>query len=335
MLRSEEIQDLAAALSKAQAEMRAAEKDGENPHLRSKYPTLASVWDACREPLTKHGLAVVQTTEPGDGAGSIVLVTTLLHSSGQWISSPLPMSAGKTDPQSIGSCLTYARRYGLSAMVGVAPDDDTEDDANAASQKAPQAQQAAQAPRQGRPVAERAVQSAERQQSYAQATGAAKEDPERAKARTAFFGVYSSHFGRTSDEQRHAIVNSLLMERHKAPVETWDDWKADHFAGAARLVVRHAETCPGGDACALLHPEKEPAAEPEAAPEPEGPDETPAPDTQPAAPNGAAPAAAARCSVETCGKPLTRGQIDVSKRSFGVPMCPSCQQERRKAEAGA
>jgi len=114
---------LAAALAAAQGEMSSAKKDGTNPHFASHYATLAAVWDACREPLAKHGLAVVQTTERDDGG--LVLITSLLHSSGEAVSGRMPVVAGKAgDMQSLGSALTYARRYGLAAIVGIAPDDD-------------------------------------------------------------------------------------------------------------------------------------------------------------------------------------------------------------------
>ncbi len=127
-LSSENINELAGALSKAQGEITCAIKDGMNPHFKSKYATLSSVWEACREPLSKHGLAVVQTTQPEND--QLIMVTTLMHSSGQWIKSLMPVIAMKSTPQAIGSATTYARRYSLASMVGVAPDDD--DDANEA-----------------------------------------------------------------------------------------------------------------------------------------------------------------------------------------------------------
>lgn len=119
---------LAAALAKAQGEMEGAAKASLNPHFKSRYADLASVWDACREPLSKHGLAVLQ---PVRADGPKVTITTILaHSSGEWISESLTMTATQNTPQGVGSAITYGRRYGLSAMVGIAPDDD---DGNAAS----------------------------------------------------------------------------------------------------------------------------------------------------------------------------------------------------------
>jgi len=125
---SENIADLATALAKAQAKIEGATKGKVNPHFKSKYADLARVWDAIRGPLTENGLSVVQApmTTP-DGA---ILRTMILHSSGQWIASTYPVNPVKNDMQGIGSATTYARRYSLMAMVGVAPEDD---DGNAAS----------------------------------------------------------------------------------------------------------------------------------------------------------------------------------------------------------
>ena len=123
MKTSEQISELAAALAAAQGMMENAVMNRVNPHFKSKYADLAAIFDAARKPLSANGLAIVQTI--GDG----VLHTRLLHTSGQWIASehPLPMSGR---PQEIGSALTYARRYSLSALIGIAADED--DDATGA-----------------------------------------------------------------------------------------------------------------------------------------------------------------------------------------------------------
>lgn len=127
--RSESIAELVAALAKAQGAMVAAAKSNTNPHFKSKYADLASVWDAIREPLSANGLSVLQ---PVTAEGAAVTVTTILaHSSGQFISEVLTMTATQNTPQGVGSAITYGRRYALSALVGVAADAD--DDGNAAS----------------------------------------------------------------------------------------------------------------------------------------------------------------------------------------------------------
>ena len=121
MEHSEQLNDLAGALAKAQGEMVGAVKDADNPFFKSRYADLASIWDACRGPLTKYGLSVIQTTEL---SADVIVDTTLLHASGQWVRGRLQMTPVKHDPQGVGSCLTYARRYALAAMVGICPVDD-------------------------------------------------------------------------------------------------------------------------------------------------------------------------------------------------------------------
>ena len=126
MTRSESIAELAVALAKAQAVVSTAAKGAENPHFKSKYADLASVWDACRKPLTDHGLSVVQSPRMtfANGAGLVDVETLLLHSSGQWISDTITVPVSKLDAQGVGSAVTYARRYALAAFASVAPADD-------------------------------------------------------------------------------------------------------------------------------------------------------------------------------------------------------------------
>ena len=123
MNQSEVINELAGALSKAQGEMQAAIKDKVNTFLKSSYADLGSVWDAARPVLSKYGLCVLQTTELATD-GKIIMVTTLAHTSGQWMKSFLPLNPSKNDSQGIGAAITYLRRYSLSAIVGVVCDDD-------------------------------------------------------------------------------------------------------------------------------------------------------------------------------------------------------------------
>jgi hypothetical protein len=123
--------ELFAALSKAQSEMHGAIKNSTNPFFKSSYADLESVWEAIREPLTKNGLSVVQTTKMLP-EGQLALITTLAHSSGESIVGEYPILANDDSPQAIGSAITYARRYALAAIVGV---HQTDDDGNAASKK--------------------------------------------------------------------------------------------------------------------------------------------------------------------------------------------------------
>lgn len=137
MRTSNDIGELAAALAKAQGEIEGAHKDSANPFFKSKYADLASVWEACRVPLSKNGLAIVQL--PRADGNAVTMETRLVHSSGQWIEGELTAVAKDEGPQSIGSTVTYLRRYMLQSVTGVAPEDD---DGNAATDpgKAPQRQ---------------------------------------------------------------------------------------------------------------------------------------------------------------------------------------------------
>lgn len=130
MNRSASIKELAAALAKAQAEMTSAKRDSNNPHFKSRYADLASVWDAARPALTKHGLSIAQFTEPSQ-RDEVIVETTLMHESGEWISGRIAIPVDKQNAHGYGSALTYCRRYALAAAVGIAPEDD---DGNAASQ---------------------------------------------------------------------------------------------------------------------------------------------------------------------------------------------------------
>lgn len=116
----------AAAMSRAQAKMTAAEKDRENPHFKSDYATLNSIREAGRMALANEGIAVLQI--PDIEEGMIILRTTLLHTSGESATSNYPVCAINTRPQDIGSALTYARKNALGAMSGVAPKDNPDDD---------------------------------------------------------------------------------------------------------------------------------------------------------------------------------------------------------------
>ena len=129
MEKSEQINELATALSKAQGVIIPASKDADNPFFKSKYADLASVWEVAREPLYKNGLAIIQL--PSADGNIVTLKTLLTHSSGQFISSDLTMVAKDASPQAIGSCITYLRRYSLSAVVGIASEID--DDGNSAT----------------------------------------------------------------------------------------------------------------------------------------------------------------------------------------------------------
>jgi hypothetical protein len=125
--------------------MSAAAKDSANPFFKSKYADLASVWEAIRKPLSSNGLALVQFPRSNDAG--VEVETLLIHSSGEWVAETLHLPVSKHDAQGVGSAITYARRYGLQSVAGVAPDDD---DGNAAA--ASPARQAAKPIKQAEPT---------------------------------------------------------------------------------------------------------------------------------------------------------------------------------------
>jgi hypothetical protein len=141
MKTSDSIKELATALAKAQGELMGAKKDTANPFFKSKYADLASIVEALKACFPKYGLAYVQTIcTSEDGVG---VETLLTHSSGEWIrSDPFYLPVNKADAQGFGSCATYARRYSLAAIAGVAPEDD---DGNAAAKAPPTALERIQA----------------------------------------------------------------------------------------------------------------------------------------------------------------------------------------------
>jgi len=119
---SDTLAKIATALAAAQPQFGSAIKDSENPHFRSRFATLASVWDAIREPLSANGLSVTQL--PGHDDGRITVRTVLLHTSGEWIACSVSLRPVKDDPQGVGSAITYGRRYGLEAVTGIPREDD-------------------------------------------------------------------------------------------------------------------------------------------------------------------------------------------------------------------
>ena len=126
-MQSTDIGELSDALCKAQGAMTGAVKDSTNPFFKSKYADLSAVWEDVRKPFADNGISIIQM--PCGGIGSVTVITQLTHGD-QWIRSRLTMVPVKGDPQGIGSCITYARRYSLAAMAGVYQIDD---DANSAS----------------------------------------------------------------------------------------------------------------------------------------------------------------------------------------------------------
>ena len=128
MRTSEQINEISAALSKAQGEVANPVFNKTNPHFKSSYADLSSVLNAVRPVLSKNNISIMQLTNLEESG--LVLYTRLTHNSGQWIESVYPVTASGKH-QEIAASLTYAKRLSLSAIVGVSGEDD--DDGNAAN----------------------------------------------------------------------------------------------------------------------------------------------------------------------------------------------------------
>jgi hypothetical protein len=124
------INELVKALIAAQKEFAPLAKSAENPHFKNKFVPLNEVIESVLPVLNKNGLAVSQLPTTLD-TGAPALTTTLMHESGQSLSSTMPLLVAKQDPQGQGSAITYARRYALMSILGLVGDED--DDGNAAS----------------------------------------------------------------------------------------------------------------------------------------------------------------------------------------------------------
>lgn len=132
MTTSPQIHELAGALAKAQWKMAGAKRESANPFFKSTYADLASVWEACREPLTTNGLSLIQS--PSADGPRVTVTTLLLHTSGQWVRGDMTATAKDDSPQAVGSIVTYLRRYALAAFASVCPVDD---DGEAAQMRGP------------------------------------------------------------------------------------------------------------------------------------------------------------------------------------------------------
>lgn len=217
MQQSEQINELAAALAAAQGEFGTVTRDKtahiEGPKARYayRYADLASVLDAGVPALSKHGLALVQPMEPhGDG---LLLHCRLLHSSGQWLDSTMPVPL-YARPQETGSALTYARRYMIQALLGLASEDD--DGKAAQDAEPPKRRESVPAPVNG-------LSDAQRSEIIKAAT-----DKGMAMAR----------------------IGAILRERWGIEAAQWSSLKAvpaEHFAEVLRLVRADGAHEPGAD----------------------------------------------------------------------------------------
>ena len=137
---SPDTSELTKALAKAQSEYKHVELDAANPHFKSKFSSYATCCDSLRGPLTKNGLALPDF-RPGMVGGQWVLVGTLRHSSGQYITGICPLWTNKQDMQGLGAAITYGKRTLLMALVG-GFSGEPDDDGNSVSEPQPAFQKA-------------------------------------------------------------------------------------------------------------------------------------------------------------------------------------------------
>ena len=130
---SDDVRQLAKAMLQVQKELAPVTKDALNPYTRSKYATLNAIMEVCKPVLLSHGIWLTQITVPSE-PGTVALLTKLTHAeTGQYQAALTVLPLQKMDSQSAGAALTYSRRYGLSALLGLV----TEDDDDAESTKLP------------------------------------------------------------------------------------------------------------------------------------------------------------------------------------------------------
>lgn len=131
MILSSSLDKIAPAVLAAQKELGSVKKGAKNPFFKSSYADLTSVIEALKDVVNKNGLSIIQTQRDGD------VLTTLLHSSGQYISSATQIKCAKeNDPQALGSAISYARRYGLQSILCLPAQDDDGEGAMSRTKKA-------------------------------------------------------------------------------------------------------------------------------------------------------------------------------------------------------
>lgn len=125
--------NLYAAIHKAQAKIETVRKNGENPHFKSKYATLDEVWETVRKAVNDAGLVVFCTIDPTTDGKKELTTHVAEVKSGEEISSSFPIVAQAATPQAVGSAMTYARRYTLTALLEIVTGDGADDDGEAAT----------------------------------------------------------------------------------------------------------------------------------------------------------------------------------------------------------
>lgn len=225
---SRELGALFAALAKAQGEIQAAERSAtgrvgkEDSGRTFTYADLGAIWDACRPALSSVGLAVIQRARVSPGGPQVAIETILGHESGQWMRAELTLlscdSNGNADsrPRSVGSAISYGRRYGLAAMVGVVPAED-EQPAAAPARGGQQGAQARQQPQ----------RQAQRQQQAAKPAPAAAKPAPKTQPEAAPDPIYNPETGELLDADAAFERLQIVLGECSSTVdlEKWKHWK--------------------------------------------------------------------------------------------------------------
>jgi hypothetical protein len=130
MRTSDDVSAIYPALIKVQGELPEIVKNKENPFFKSQYADLPGIVSQCAPVLAENSMTVIQGADSIDGQPWLFM--RIIHESGQWVESGMPLLMTKKDPQGVGSAVTYARRYLYCSMLGLTPDED--DDGNAAQE---------------------------------------------------------------------------------------------------------------------------------------------------------------------------------------------------------
>ena len=228
MKHSDELKNLAKALAKFQADIKDPSRDKDNPYFKSKYVALDGLLDAVRPVLAANGLSFIQS--PVSNGQDMGVATLLMHDSGEWIESdPFMLHAVKNDPQAGGSAITYARRYSLSAVLGVAWDDD--DDANMATKG-----------HQSRSNAQNAPDKGDYTKAGRQAEKNASQPAQPKKPPTTVHDYYELTIEWAREHKAVAFIGPLITEKfHKNKFETLTLPEAKSFYDNIEALVKEAQ----------------------------------------------------------------------------------------------
>jgi len=230
MKTSESIKAISVALVAFEAEVETIAKGAENPFFHSKYADLPSILEAIKNPLEKHGLAVVQgaiSTEAG-----LQVETRIIHDSGEWIETTTPIGVAKPDPQGYGSAITYGRRYSLQAALNLSADDDDGNKASSPASQPTNRKPAPTRPQQTSPDKAKAIQEIK---DICEIISMGDE------GKVAIILKEWSVFTGTKDKKEHCVIDYIELEAAS------DKWVANIHRNAMKAKERWDKSGLGGD----------------------------------------------------------------------------------------